>query len=155
MVRKSLYPRYLKVKNVSSKMYISMLLDYYWHPWYYFLPLWCYTVIDLVQVTCLLRSIKDCFRSSKKNKVIVTSRYWHWWWPFNKAILRSQCCYDDQWPLLSYYFKCCLPQLILGDHNVNKASELLLGYPCHHHTPFTIYFTLSSVLLNYYFGEVM
>ena len=48
------------------------------------------TVIDLAQVTCLLQSIKDCFRSSKKIKVIVTSRYWQWWWPFNKAIQWSQ-----------------------------------------------------------------
>ena len=46
-------------------------------------------------------------------------------------------------------------QLILGNHNVNKASELLLGYPCHHDTSFTTYLKLSSVLLNYYFEEVM
>ena len=72
-----------------------------------------------------------------------------------KLFRGHKCCYDDQGPVLSYYFKFCLPQLTLGDHNVNKASELLLGYPCHHHNSFTIYFTLSSVLLNYYFGEVM
>ena len=47
------------------------------------------------------------------------------------------------------------PQLILGNHNINKASELLLGYPYHHDTTFTIYLKLSSVLLNYYFEEVI
>ena len=72
-----------------------------------------------------------------------------------KLFRGHKCCYDDQWPLHSCYFKACLAQLILGDHNVNKASEFLLGYPFHHHTSFTIYLTLSSVLLNYYFGEAM
>ena len=53
---------YTKVKSCN---HVNVLLDYYWLPGYFYLLVHV-IVIDLVWVTCLLQSIRDCFRTSFK-----------------------------------------------------------------------------------------